>query len=49
MRSIAIGLAAALFAAALSPVAAFAADKPNKADAAKAAADAKSHQQGIAE
>lgn len=47
MRSIAIGLAAALFAAALSPVAAFAADK--KADAAKAAADAKSHETGMKE
>jgi hypothetical protein len=49
MRSIAIGLAAALFAAALSPVAAFAADKPSKADAAKAAQDVKTHAQGMAE
>jgi hypothetical protein len=51
MRSIAIGLAAAFFAAALAPVAAYAADKPAPA-AAKTAdptADPKKHQQGTTE
>jgi hypothetical protein len=47
MRSIAIGLAAALFAVALSPVAAYAADKPAKP--ADIAADPKKHDQGMKE
>jgi hypothetical protein len=46
MRLIAIGLAAAFFAAALSPVAAYAADKPAKA-AADPTADPKKHEQGM--
>ncbi len=45
MRVIAIGLAAALFAAALSPAAAFAKDKPPAA--AEGQGDAKSHLQGM--
>ena len=48
MKSIAIGLAAAILAAALSPVAAFAADKPAKPTAAEAAS-AKNHDLGAAE
>ena len=48
MRSIAIGLAAALFAAALAPVAAYAADKPAKPPA-DVTADPKKHAQGMAE
>lgn len=48
MRFIAIGLAAAFFAAALSPVAAYAADKPAKPGA-DITADPKKHQQGMAD
>ena len=49
MRSIAIGLAAAILAAALSPVAAFAADKPAKTSAADLALTAKNHDAGMKE
>lgn len=47
MRFFAIGLLAAVLAAALSPVSAFAADQP-KADQAKTVGDAKSHSQAMA-
>ena len=49
MRFIAIGLAAAFFAAALSPVAAYAADKPAAKPAADITADPKRHEQGMKE
>src|SRR5215469_13946838 len=49
MRSFAIGLAAAMFAAALAPVAAHAADKPAAKAPADPTADPKKHQQGMTE